>query len=106
MPLIDKVTVSEDGAEFRLFAKGTAYNVTIDSVAYINDGFYQTDSHWYCSYLSNTGVQIKTAIPEGMPDLMVRCVDAEGQAHSYLVTQSGEDGSILLLQEEHVDAVG
>lgn len=106
--LIDKVTVSEDGSEFRVFASGTVYDVTIDSVTYIDDGvgFYVTDMHWFCSYLSNSGVQVQTGIPQGMPDLMVRCVDENGDAFSYLVTQSAEDGSVLLLQEEHVTAVG
>ena len=44
--LIDKVTISKKGSEFRVYAQGTVYDVTIDSVTYINDdvGFYQTDA--------------------------------------------------------------
>ena len=77
-------------------------------MTYINDdqGFYQTDTHWYCSYLSNLGVQVQTMIPEGMPDLMIRCRDGNGTAHSFLITQSGDDGSVLLLEEDNVVAVG
>ena len=106
--LVDKVTKDPDGAEFRVFCKGTVYDVSIDSVVYISDhvGFYQTDTHWYCSYLSNAGVQVQTLIPDGMPDLMIRYLDAEGNVHSYLITQSGEDGSVILLEEEHIEPVG
>ena len=106
--LIDKVTVSDTGAEFRIFAQGTLYGITIESVSYVSDdvGFYQTDSHWYCSYLSNAGVQVQTDIPDGMPNLMLRYFDAAGTQYRYLVTQSGEDGSIILLPAEHVTAVG
>lgn len=106
--LLDKVSTAADGEEFRLFAQGTVYDVSIDSVVYISDsvGFYQTDTHWYCSYLSNAGVQVQTRIPEGMPDLMIRYLDADGNVHSFLITQSGEDGSVILLEEEHIEPVG
>ncbi len=106
--LIDKVTISDEGEEFRVYAEGTVYDVSIDSVTYISDdvGFYQTETHWYSSFLSNAGVQVKTDIPDGMPNLMLRYTDAEGAVHSMLITQSGLDGSILLLEEAKVEAVG
>ena len=106
--LVDKVTTDEKGSEFRVFSQGTVYDVSIDSVVYISDhvGFYQTTTHWYCSYLSNAGVQVQTLIPDGMPDLMIRYLDENGQPHSFLITRSGEDGTVILLEEEHVEAVG
>ena len=106
--LLDKVSISDKGSEFRVFADGTVYDVSIISVTYISDdvGYYQTETHWYCSYLSNLGVQVQTVIPEGMPDLMIRCRDENGKARSYLITESGEDGSVVLLEEDHVVAVG
>ena len=106
--LLDKVSISEDGQEFRVYAEGTVYDVSITSVTYISDdiGFYQTQNHWYCSYLSNLGVQVQTAIPDGMPDLMISCRDESGTEHSFLLTESGEDGSVLLLEEDNVAAVG
>lgn len=106
--LLDKVSIAQNGSEFRVYAEGTVYDVSITSVTYINDdkGFYQTDTHWFCSYLSNLGVQVQTVIPEGMPDLMISFRDRNGTAHSFLITQSGEDGSVLLLEEDNVVAVG
>ena len=41
-----------------------------------------------------------------MPDLMIRCRDESGTEHSFLLTESGEDGSVLLLEEDNVAAVG
>lgn len=106
--LLDKVTITKNGSEFRVYAEGTVYDVSIDSVTYISDdiGFYQTETHWYCSYLSNVGVQVQTKIPDGMPDLMVAYRDSSGERRSFLITESGDDGSVLLLEEEHVTAVG
>ena len=106
--LLDKVSISDEGSDFRVFADGTVYDVSISSVTYISDdiGFYQTETHWFCSYLSNIGVQIQTVIPEGMPDLMIRYRDENGENHNFLVTESGEDGSVLLLEEDSVAAVG
>lgn len=106
--LTDKVTVTEDGPEFRVYTDGVLYDVSIDSVTYINDdvGFYQTETHWYCSYLSHAGVQVQTMIPEGMPNLMIRYRDAGGDVHSYLITESGLDGTVLLMEESSVVAVG
>ena len=106
--LLDKVFVSDNGSEFRVFAEGTVYDVSVSSVIYVNDdvGFYQTYTHWHCSYLSDLGVQIQTEIPDGMPNLMIRYCDADGTVHSFLVTESGEDGSVLLLEEDRVVAVG
>lgn len=106
--LLDKVSITEEGPQFRVFADGTVYDVSVTSVTYINDdvGFYQTETHWYCSYLSNLGVQIQTMIPDGMPDLMIRYRDESGTSHSFLVTENGENASVLLLEEDHVVAVG
>lgn len=106
--LLDRISVSDYDQEFCVYAQGTVYDISVDTVTYIDDdtGFYPTETHWYCSYLSDNGIQIKTSIPDGMPDLLIRTADAAGQTHSFLVTQSGEDGSVLLLEEARVVAVG
>lgn len=108
LPLVDKITLDADGQELCLAVSGTVYGLAVDSVSYFSDeiGFYQTSTHWYGSYLSNSGLQIKTELPDGMPDLMIRYTDAEGGAHRYLLTQSGEDGSLILMDAESIAAVG
>ncbi len=106
--LRDAVTVDENGTVFRLFSEGTIYDVSIDSVTYFSDhiGFYHLKTHWFCSYLCDSGVQIRTLIPEGMPNLMIRYTNSAGEEHSMLLTQSGENGEVILLEKDSVTAVG
>ena len=106
--LRDAVTVDANGTAFRLYAEGTIYDVSIDSVTYFSDhiGFYHQETHWFCSYLCDSGVQIRTLIPAGMPNLMIRYTDSSGEEHSMLLTQSGENGEVILLDKDNVTAVG
>lgn len=100
---VDRVTVDNDGEHFYLVADGNAYNVSIKSVEYSN-GFYEIAQHWYCSFMQDSAVQIDTAVPEGMPNLMISYSDASGN-YNLLITQSGEDGSIILA-DDSIEAVG
>lgn len=106
--LLDKVTVSESGAELCLKAEGTVYDISISSVEYADYShkFFETDRHWNCSYMQNCAIQLLTDIPDGMPNLMIRYTTADGTAHHYLISQSGEDGSIILIDAESVEAIG
>lgn len=108
VPIVDKITVDADGEEICLSVSGTVYGLAIDSVNYFSDeiGFYQTNTHWYGSYLSDSALQIKASLPEGMPNLMLRYTDAAGEEHRYLLTQSGQDGSLVLMDADSVAAVG
>ena len=108
MPLVDKVTLNANGQEICVAVSGTVYGLTVESVSYFSDaiGFYQTNTHWYGSYLCDCGLQIRTELPDGMPNLMIRYTDAAGLSHRYLLTQSGEDGSLILMDAESITAVG
>ncbi len=103
--ILARVAVDPNGTELCLTADGTVYDVTIVSVEYVSDGFYETSQHWACSYLHNCAVQLATVLPEGMPNVMIRYTSADGSAHKLLVTQSGEDGS-LILSDDSIAAVG
>ena len=107
MPILDRVTVQPEGADLLLSVNGTIYNVEIATVQYFNDGvgFYETAEHWACSYLQNSAIQLVTVIPEGMPNLMLRYTAADGITHKQLLSQSGEDGS-LILTDTNIEAVG
>ena len=106
--LLDKVTVAEGGEELCLKAEGTVYDISINSVEYADYShkFFETASHWYCSYMSDCAIQLVTLIPEGMPDLMISYTTADGLRHHSLISQSGIDGSISLTDAETVEAVG
>lgn len=103
--IIDKVTVDAEGEALCLEANGTVYDVRLSSVDY-SDRFYETAQLWACSYMSDCVLQLDTIIPDGMPKLMVSFRDAAGIQSRMLLTQSGEDGSYILMSDSDIEAVG
>ena len=105
--IVDKVTVQPDGDDLLLTVSGTIYDVEIATVHYIDDGigFYEVAEHWACSYLHESAIQLVTVVPDGMPNLMIRFSTADGTAHKLLLSQSGEDGGLMLTDTDIV-AVG
>ena len=69
------------------------------------DRFYETAQLWHCSYISDSAIQLQTVIPEGMPNIMLSYATAGGETHRLLISQSGKDGSLLLV-DESIEAVG
>ena len=102
---VDRVELSRQGDEVCLIAAGTVYDVSLTEV-YYDDVFHDTGMIWYCSGLKNAAVQVKTIIPEGLPNLKVGYTDTEGTLHSVLLTVSGLDGSLQLVSEDQVHPVG
>lgn len=106
--IIDKMTADSEGLELCLKAVGTVYDVSISSVEYADYShkFFETANHWACSYMDDCAIQLVTLIPEGMPDLMISYTTADGLRHHSLISQSGVDGSIILIDAESVEAIG
>lgn len=106
--IIDRVTADSEGLELCLKAVGTVYDVSISYVEYADYShkFFETASHWACSYMSDCAIQLVTLIPEGMPNLMISYTTADGVHHHSLISQSGVDGSISLTDAESVEAIG
>ena len=103
--IIDKVTVDAEGEALCLEADGTVYDVRLASVDY-SDRFYETAQLWACSYMSDCVLQLDTMIPDGMPDLMVSFRDASDAQTRLLLTQSGENGAYILMNDSDIEAVG
>ena len=55
--------------------------------------------------MENCAVQVSTWIPDGMPNLKLSYRNSEGLQNFYL-TQSGEDGSLILMPGDSIEAVG
>ncbi len=102
--IYDMVNIDEDGQVFYLVIDGMANQLKVASVLYA-DSFYETAEHWYGSYAGNCALQICANIPEGMPNLMISCTDADGVTHNMLISQSGVDGA-LILTDDNIEAVG
>lgn len=104
LPIVDKLTVSEDGQQLCLVTDGRVYDVRISTVYYV-DRFYENAQLWCASSLSNCVVQLETVVPEGLPDLLVTYYTADGERHGKLLSQSGADGSFMLVDDD-IAAVG
>lgn len=105
--IIDKVTVDSGETQLCIKVSGAVYNVSVCSVEYadFDSRFYTTGEHWYCSYMKDSAIQLETMIPDGIPNLMVSYTDADGVNHSKLVSQSGMDGSFLLI-DDNIEVLG
>ena len=55
--------------------------------------------------MKDSAIQLETMIPDGIPNLMVSYTDADGVNHSKLVSQSGMDGSFLLI-DDNIEVLG
>ncbi len=103
-PIIDKVTVTKEGEQVFFRAEGEVRKVCLTQVEY-SDAFYETQQLWYCSMMNDHALQVQTDIPDGMPTLKLSYATRDG-AHSFYLTQSDKDGSLILLENEAIAAVG
>ena len=99
--IVDRVAFADEGTELCLTAQGTVYDVRLQNVNFVEDiGFIDANVQWYCSYLQDSAVQIAVIVPEVIPNLRVSYQTADGAEHKLVLSQSGEDGSYLLLEED------
>ncbi len=104
LPILDKLVVNEDGQELCLMAEGEVYDVRISSVYYV-DKFYEGAQLWCASSLKNCALQLQAVVPEGLPNLLITYYTADGERHGKLLSQSGADGSFMLVDDD-IEAVG
>lgn len=103
--IIDRVVTGDVGTEMALYADGPIYQVKLSEVEYL-DNFYEIRQLWAGSYMKDCVLQVKTDIPDGMPNLMISYYDADDVLHEKLITQSGDDGHIVLMDKESIKAQG
>ena len=101
----DRLSVDDDGQHLCLMVDGVVYDLELWRVEYAGS-FYPSHLVWHGSYLQNAALQLDALIPDGIPTLMVRYSDAEGNTVSRLISQSGEDGRLLLLDPQGFETVG
>ena len=105
---IDRLNVSE-GEELYLTVEGTAYDVSISKASYYDQGgeknFFETDRLWFASFMTDCALQLNTAIPSGLPNLMISYTDSDAVEHRLLLSESGLNGGIKLV-DDTIQAVG
>ncbi|MDO4982924.1 MAG: DUF3298 domain-containing protein [Eubacteriales bacterium] len=103
--VLDRVAVSENGTELAVVADGSVSQVTLSKVGYA-DVFYETSQLWACSEMKDCALQILTDIPDGVPDLMLSYIESSGTVREFLITMSGEDGSLILVDKNSIQPRG
>lgn len=104
LPILDKVVTEPDGQQLALAVEGRVYDLRISRVLYA-DRFYEQAQLWAASTLENCALQLQTVVPEGIPNLMITYYTADGRRHGKLISQSGLDGSFLLV-DDNIQPVG
>ena len=106
---IDRLALSE-GDELYLKVDGTAYDIAVSNFYNVDEAgdderFYETERHWYASFMTDCALQIRTAIPDGMPDLMITYTDADYAQHRLFLSEDSETGHVTLV-DDTIQAVG
>jgi PBP1b-binding outer membrane lipoprotein LpoB len=96
----EELPLDENGQRVALTASGTVQNLRISEAVWDSD--YKTCApgrlFYACSSLGpEDAVLLTTVIPESAPSLILTWDGADGTARSACLTQSGKDGSILLM---------
>lgn len=86
--VIDKVTAKPEGGELYITVEGVIYEAKISSVVYSSYSgiFNETAELWHCSHIENGAVQLAAYLPEGLPELMLSFVSADGEIHELLIS--------------------
>ena len=94
--ILGTVTVDEDGQSVVLSAEETVYNVRI---------YTENRTLWQRNYLTTgEGVEVKSYIPDTQANIAVRYQLADGTEIIRGIFQSGNDGSIILIDLQTVDS--
>lgn len=104
LEIVDKITAHEDGTQLCLMAEGLIYNMSISRVYYV-DRFYENEQLWCASSLQDCAVQLQAVVPDGLPNLLITYYTGDGVRHGKLLSQSGQDGSFMLVDDD-IQAVG
>lgn len=100
-PILDMLTLDEGMTQLCLQSGERAYDVMLQRTYYNENvgSFDLSDPLWYCSCMENSGLQLTTDIPDSFPNLALSYRGENGEMHRCLISQSGEDGRPLLLEE-------
>ncbi len=96
--LVDDNTDGQ-GALVRFTARGRVKDVKISYVTYAeyNNSFYEDGTLFFASSLADgETLAVRTWIPDVLPTLQISYTAAEGE-RKYLISQSGKDGSLVLM---------
>lgn len=89
------------GEKIVITGNNTVYNIRLFTVGYEESSgeFYQMQEQGYLSALHDGEYfTVQSSIPDVIPDLQLSWRLPDGSSQRYLLSQSGEDGSILMVE--------
>ena len=90
---------------FALWAEKTVYNVRLSAVAYLdyNGTFEETEEYLFASRMDDGEYwKISADIPDVIPNLLLSWQLPDGTIQRYLISMSGMDGSLLLIDPNSI----
>lgn len=97
---VASVTLDAEGEEIALFSGTALYDVELSFGTWINDQFTDVQTLFAANRLTAEDLLlIHASIPDTMPNLSISVRAGEEDYRVYFISQSGEDGSILLLDD-------
>ena len=97
--LVDDGTNGQ-GACVLFTAHGPVEDISLVRVEYLeySNSFLDDGTLWYASHLNDgKTLQLRTWIGDVLPTLKIRWKQSDGKQEEYLISQSGRDGSLVLL---------
>lgn len=98
---IKEIIIDPDGSSFVFWTTKSLKDLKLIGVEYNGDQFLE--GKVYCSYDEFTSADVillTHSFPESMPDLKLTFYDDKGSPQTFYISQSGQDGSPLLVTEE------
>ena len=102
--IVDRVILGDGGGSWLLYCQGEARNLSLWTGAYdeIFEGFVPECQVFFTGSLKDAALQVAMEIPGDLPCAMLRYTDLNG-LHERTVSLSGENGDLLLSEEETAD---
>lgn len=98
-PVIDYISVNDDGESFLINVNGTIENIKISKVGLIEGKFVDYSDYWFCNYLTDSVIQIKAAVNRDKPDLKISYETAAGLSNM-IISRDESDNLIFMLEDE------
>ena len=96
LDIADRVIVGEGGDPWLLFCQGEAKDLSIWTGSF-GESFFPESEVFFCGSLKDAALQVAVEFPGDLPTTMLRYTDLDG-VHEYLIELSGENGDLVLVE--------
>lgn len=105
--VIDMIEADENGQDYLIRAIGSVDELEINEIFYNDDCTEYSTGRclYYCSRLTDEGIQLRYSIPETIPNLEIR-FNMHGRSVGNVITSDGQTGTIALKITENPASFG